>query len=217
MRIRFFLTALLCCCTLWTGARENGQQEKRGAFAYKGFIGGMMIHSGYVYSKNTTYMVAQTQEEYVVRAQGAPAGIGGAIKLMFGDHLRIGGEGYVSNLTYGPYRSHANMGWGGLLADAVWKPGRWSFFAGGLVGGGSAKNITLLAHAGDDFVTEDRSVSYRKYGFMAVAPYVGVEYAISRRINLVLKIDYVMNVSNPQDDFVTGPRVFLGFMFGHSH
>ncbi|MCM1178411.1 MAG: hypothetical protein NC115_10690 [Bacteroidales bacterium] len=217
MRIRLLLAALLCSCfTAFAGAEENVDNgKKKSALAYRGFIGGMMIHSGYVFSKNATFMMPQTGESHTVKASGAPAGIGGAIKLMFGKHLRVGGEGYVSSLTYGEYRSHASMGWGGVLAEAAWRAGKWNLFAGGLLGGGSVRNVTLLASAGNDF--EADNVSYRKYGFLAVAPYIGTEYAVSRRINLVFKIDYVINVSNPQDDFITGPRVFLGFMFGHSH
>lgn len=109
------------------------------------------------------------------------------------------------------------MGWGGLLAEATWKTGRWGLFAGGLAGGGSFRNITLLAPAGDDFIAEDRSISYRKYGFIAVAPYAGAEYSVNRRICLVFKVDYVINAVKRPDDFVLGPRVFIGFMFGHSH
>ena len=58
--------------------------------------------------------------------------------------------------------------------------------------------------------------SYRKYGFAALAPFAGVEIPFGGKVNVVVKLDYLLNLSNPQDDFVTGPRLYLGFMFGHS-
>ena len=61
----------------------------------------------------------------------------------------------------------------------------------------------------------EETVSYRKYGFAALAPFAGIEYAVTKKVNLVAKIDYLVNLSNPQDDFTTGPRLYIGFMFGH--
>ena len=182
--------------------------------AYRGFIGGMMLHTGLVSSRDVavTSLSGQVQS---VPVCGAPFGIGGAIRFMFGKHLRIGAEGYVSTLTYGQYRSHAETDWGGLLADCAWKVGKCRLFVGGTVGGGSQTNTTILSPVADDYVAEE-NISYRKYGFLAVAPFVGVEYAASRKINIVLKADYLLNATNPQDDFVTGPRLYLGFMFGHA-
>ena len=48
---------------------------------------------------------------------------------------------------------------------------------------------------------------------MAVAPFVGYEWAMTQKIHLVLKLDYLLNVTNPQPDFITGPRLYIGFMF----
>lgn len=218
MRIKIvFAIALFLGFCIFADAGDKGRAGMDRPLAYNGFIGGMMIHSGYVWSKNASFVLPGGQGGQTVKAEGVPAGIGGAIKLMFGKHLRVGGEGYVSTLTYGKYRSHASTGFGGLLAECAWTLGKWKVFAGGLAGGGSVRNITLLSDAGTDFVIEDRTVSYRKYGFLAVAPYAGVEYAVNRKISIVVKVDYIVNVSNPQDDFITGPRLFLGFMFGHSH
>ena len=56
----------------------------------------------------------------------------------------------------------------------------------------------------------------RKYAFFAVAPFAGAEYALTDKVNLVAKIDWLLNVTNPQDDFTTGPRLYIGFMFGHA-
>lgn len=192
---------------------EKPAYEKRQG-GYRGFSGGMMLHTGYVGSKdlNITSLQGTVHKQKV---GGAPVGIGGAIKLMFGRHFRIGVEGYVSTLYYGRHDSHAKTGWGGILADCVWKFGKWNIFAGGTIGGGSQTNITIMSEIYDDYIAEE-NVSYRKYGFAAIAPFVGAEYAVTPRINIVMKVDYLLNVTNPADDFVTGPRIYIGFMFGHS-
>lgn len=192
---------------------EKPVYEKRQT-GYRGFSGGMMLHTGYVGSKdmNITSLQGTVHSQKV---SGAPVGIGGAIKLMFGRHFRIGAEGYVSTLYYGRHDSHAKTGWGGILADCVWNLGRWSLFAGSTIGGGSQTNITIMSTIDDDYIAEE-NISYRKYGFAAIAPFVGAEYAVTPRINIVMKIDYLLNVTNPADDFVTGPRIYIGFMFGHS-
>ena len=87
--------------------RGNTDKEREGKPAYekrqggyRGFSGGMMLHTGYVGSKdlNITSLQGTVHKQKV---GGAPVGIGGAIKLMFGRHFRIGAEGYVSTLYYG--------------------------------------------------------------------------------------------------------------------
>lgn len=206
---------------LMAADRGNTDKEREGKPAYekrqggyRGFSGGMMLHTGYVGSKdlNITSLQGTVHKQKV---GGAPVGIGGAIKLMFGRHFRIGVEGYVSTLYNGRHDSHAKTGWGGILADCVWNLGRWSLFAGGTIGGGSQTNITIISTIGDDYIAEE-NISYRKYGFAAIAPFIGAEYAVTPRINIVMKVDYLLNVTNPADDFVTGPRIYIGFMFGHS-
>jgi hypothetical protein len=71
-------------------------------FKYTGFSGGMMVHSGFL---------QQSGEK------GMPFGLGGCGKVHFGKYLRVGGEGYVSDLTYGNHNSISSVSWGGLLTD----------------------------------------------------------------------------------------------------
>lgn len=197
-------------------ASANAEKDnaKANPLEYRGFIGGMMIHTGYVSSRNFTVssLSGQTHE---FNASGAPFGIGGAAKFMFGKHLRIGAEGYVSTLGYGENGSHTKTGWGGLLADCAWDLGKFRLFAGGTLGGGSQTDITIVSPIADDYVAEE-FISYRKYGFAAIVPFIGTEYAITKRISLIAKIDWMLKLGGRQDDFVTGPRLYLGFMFGHA-
>ena len=184
----------------------------QGGLKYRGFSGGMMVHTGYL--KSNSFDLQTIHGNYITtsKVEGMPFGIGGAARLHFGKHLRVGGEGYVSNLRYGVKGTTSSLSWGGVLADCVWDLGKLWPFVGVLVGGGAVEHIMLPDEPLNDFIAE-ANAAYREYSFMAVAPMVGVEYAMSEKIHLTLKMDYVINISNPQDDFTSGPRFFLGFMF----
>lgn len=185
-------------------------QESKGRLAYSGFSGGMMVHTGYLYGGNITLTDGLT--EYPQKLSGVPTGIGGAARVHFGRHLRVGCEGYVTTLQYGQYDSYATIGWGGVLADCIWRFGRWAPYAGASFGGGSFKNLTLTAPTPLDNRTEERS-SFRKYSFVTLVPFAGVEFTMTDKIRLAVKVDWMLNLSNPQPDFVSGPRIYLGFAF----
>lgn len=171
-----------------------------------------MLHSGYVQSGS--FMVTpQSGAAQEISMSGAPFGIGGSMRFLFGRHMRVGAEGYVSNLTYGKNRSHAKTGWGGLLADCAWELGRCRLFAGGTVGGGGQTNTIILSPSGNDYRTDE--IAYRKYTFAALSPFAGVEIRLTDKVDLVLKADWLLNISRRQDDFVSGPRLYVGIMFGH--
>ena len=171
-----------------------------------------MIHSGYLQSNNFEITNINNESISKNKIKGFPFGIGGAARLHFGKHIRVGGEGYVSDIKYNSNGSYFSTSWGGLLVDCIWQIKRFAPFAGLLVGGGNSKNLTLNKDYGNDFVIENNA-SFREYSFLAIAPFIGVEYAINSKIRLTLKADYLVNINNPQNDFATGPRIFLGFMF----
>lgn len=200
-----FIVAILATLVLSSALAQGGLK-------YRGFSGGMMVHTGYL--KSNSFDLQTIQGNYITssKVEGMPFGIGGAARLHFGKHLRVGGEGYVSNLRYGVQGTTSSLSWGGVLADCVWPLGRWWPFAGVLVGGGAVEHVILQAEPAPDFVAESNA-AYREYTFMALAPMVGIEYAMSEKIHLTFKMDYVINLSNPQADFPSGPRFFLGFMF----
>jgi len=206
----------ICFCVLFVLATTVFAEENTSSkMAYSGFSGGMMLHTGYVQSREFAFYNTDGTVRETTQLNGAPFGIGGAIRLHFGEHLRVGSEGYVSTLTYGENKSYSSVGWGGLLVDCAWHFNSWTPFIGGTVGGGGVKNLTLLEPTPDDFVLENTSTSYRRYAFMAFSPFAGVEYAMTEKIHLVIKVDYLLNLTNWQDDFTTGPRMYFGFMFCH--
>lgn len=212
--MRKIVTALIFSLLACLGATplHAGQNEK-GKLAYNGFSGGMMFHAGYLYGGRTTVFDGAGLQVMDQKMGGIPTGIGGAVKFHFGKWLRVGTEGYVSTLKYGDYGSSVRIGWGGILADGIWKTdGRISPFVGFTIGGGSAANLTLAAETPDDFIAE-QNASYRKYPFACVVPYIGLEYAATARMRIVLKADYMVNISNRQPDFPSGPRIYIGFLF----
>jgi hypothetical protein len=183
----------------------------RSAFAYSGFSGGMTLHTGYL-SAGTTDFRDVGGTPFSQDMSGMPVGIGGAVRFHFGKYLRLGAEGYSTSLKYGPHNSCLNIGWGGILVDGLCRMGRWAPFAGVTLGGGSVCNLTLTAPVRDDFDVED-NISYRRYSFLTVTPFAGVEFAATSHMHLVFKADWMTNVSNPQPDFPSGPRFYFGFSF----
>ncbi len=192
---------------------EQSQSQK---MRFSGYSGGMMLQSGYVFNKTVTFVAADGSSVQNLKMDGFTYGIGGALRVRFGQHLRVGCEGYVSTLKYGDYGSYSKTGWGGVLADCTWEKKKWSFFVGGTIGGGSVKNLTLFDKMPLDYKTENLSTSYRKYAFMAFAPFAGVEYAISEKIHIIMKLDYLFNLNNPECDFAACPRIYIGIIFCHN-
>lgn len=206
---------ILFVMMLMVAARPGSVFAGGGKFGFSGFSGGMMLHTGYVSGGTVMLTDAGGAQVFSQKMSGMPLGIGGALKLHFGNWLRVGTEGYSTSLSYGDFDSYMNIGWGGLLADCLFNAnGRFMPFAGVTVGGGVAKNLTVTERTPADFTVENNA-SFRKYTFMCVVPFAGVEYAATPRVRVVLKADYMLNVSNRQNDFATGPRIYLGFMFYH--
>ena len=211
-------------CLIFATDNDNDTTiSKTHPFAYNGYQGGMMFHIGYVQSRQFQFNDLQGNPiGEPMQLKGLETGIGGALRVGFGKYLRVGIEGYVSTHKYGPNANSAKVGWGGLLLDSHWHINKWTIFAGGVVGGGSYSHISLINkeninpedNKDDDFVIENQNILYRNYPFATIVPFVGAEYSLTKRISLVAKIDYMLNLSNWEDDYMHGPRFFLGIMFG---
>ena len=185
-----------------------------GKWTFNDFSGGMMLHIGYVGGGTTALYSPSGIPLPAQKMNGVPYGIGGCAKVYFGEHLRVGTEGYATYLVYGDNASRFGIGWGGLLLDWQWHAGNIHPFVGVTVGGGAATNVTLLSPVYDDFLTEP-TVSYRKYGFMAVTPFIGMELEVSQKLRLTFKADWLMNVSVARPDFPQGVRLYFGIIFYH--
>jgi hypothetical protein len=51
---------------------------------------------------------------------------------------------------------------------------------------------------------------------MVATPFLGMEYAVSQRVHLVAKADYIFNIAEKQTDFANGIRIYAGFVFFHA-
>lgn len=215
--------------------RKNGQQNPAVTkTTYNGFSGGMMVHLGYQAGRGIGFptMVGDHSEETYLRS--IAYGIGGMARVHLLNHMHVGMEGYVSTMPLKSQGDGSNIrtGWGGALCDYFFTMGRCQFIAGGTLGGGAQRNLhvfneensTLIGEnfrdTWDNFLTfaSQQSTSpatYTKKSFFVFDPYVAIEYAVTNRIHMIFKLDYML--ASHSRIFLTpsGPRLYVGFIFGH--
>jgi hypothetical protein len=202
--IKIFLC--LCCTVIFL--QTNAQDTERKKY-FQGYSGGMMFHTGYLSAGSVDISDSQKQ-----KIEGMAWGIGGLVRFHFGQHFRIGGEGYNSTLYYGKNKSYTTLSWGGLLMDCQWIIHDFTLFLGGTIGGGNVKNITILNNTSSHSTNEN--ALYRKYTVMIADPFLGMEYAMTQRIHLIIKADCIFNIMGKQSDFATGVRIYTGVVFFHA-
>lgn len=167
------------------------------------FDGGMMLHTGYLNGNVETLNY---------NAKGMTYGIGGVLRFHLGDHLRIGFEGYVSNLGQMNNGSYVRMGWGGVVADGYWRFGRWMPYVGLCIGGGNASTLLMFSGDDSDWIAETNAVLHNER-FVLLNPYLGLEYALTDAVHLTLKADRLTPLTGKA--IPTGVRFYLGFIFVH--
>ena len=190
-------------CFLQINAQNSGGKRMN----FQAYSGGMMLHTGYIFGGKLN-IDAYNQD---IKIDGFAFGLGGTMKFNFGKHLRIGAEGYSTSLNYGKNTSYIKLGWGGLLLDCKWDINKLSVFVGGSFGGGNVKNVMIINKL--DHNTIGKDAIYRKYSVILIDPFIGIEYAISTKIRLITKADYILNIGKQQTDFATGVRVYVGILF----
>lgn len=179
---------------------------------FRGYTGGMMLHAGYVYSDNFILYNPLSGIEESLRISGVSKGVGGLVKFKLGEHLRVGGEGYVSTVYYGDNGSFMEFGWGGILADYCWNLNKWTPFAGLNFGGGSVKNLIFANSSSGDFIA-DAMITSRKYPVLSLTPFVGVEYAVTGKISICFKADFNAPLGKREHDVTNGLRFHIGMLF----
>lgn len=194
---RIVLTTLCLLLALTASAQE----EKK---VFRGFDGGMMLHAGFLSGQLSSI-------DY--NAKGVPFGIGGVARVHLGEHFRVGGEGYLSTLSQRGNGSYLKYGWGGLLADfyAVW--GRVQPYVGLTLGGGAMTTLLMFEEPATAWAPIDGTY-YHRQGFMAIDPFIGCDFIVSRPMHLTLKLDYLCALG--QGNLLPhGPRLYFGFLFYH--
>ena len=203
-RYIYTLLTMLLACTAASGEETPDQTDK----FIKGFSGGMMIHSGYLFGGDNPY-------GYVPK--GGTFGLGGVARVHLSKHFRTGFEGYFS--TMGLKKavdsgSHNKVFWTGALADFYWNVGRFYPYAGATIGGGMETSCYIFAGNKHDWIPET-SVVYRKQGFFALDPFIGCDIAVGEALRLTVKADWLMAINNEGLNKPLGPRIYFGIIFAH--
>ncbi len=197
--ITAFLTAVFCLNT----AAGNGNNK-----IVKGFSGGMMVHTGYLSGYDNPYNYD---------AAGATFGIGGVAKVHLSKHFRFCFEGYFSsmglheNIQDGSFNK---VFWTGLLGDWFWKIGKVYPYIGATVGGGMETSFYIFEGDRHDWLPEPSAV-FHKQPFLAVDPFVGVEYKVGEALRLTLKADWLLAFHSEGLNRPMGPRLYFGCIFAH--
>lgn len=202
MKIRILIITILLSASGVVGA--SAQENK----FIKGFSGGMMVHSGYQYGCDNPFGLDISSPTF---------GIGGCAKLNFTDHFRAGFEGYFSTAPIkkgAESGSHNKLFWTGLLADWFWQCGKFTPYIGTTLGGGMETSFFMFDGDKHDWKPEGITVLH-KQPFLAVDPYVGVEYAVGKALRLTLKADWMLAINSDGLNKPMGPRVYFGFIFAH--
>lgn len=180
---------------------------------YQGCSGGMMLHAGWL-GGNTM--------DYPYNPQGATFGIGGAMRVNLWQHLRLGGEGYVSTM---PVRatdarlllqkgSYIRNGWGGILADACWRLDKVWPYIGASIGGGAKHSLFIAEGSQDDWKAEEYTI-FHKQTYFYIDPFIGMDIVLTNAIHLSVKVDCMMSVRHSELLTPIGPRLYFGLMFCH--
>lgn len=212
MRKILLLFLLLIAHSLW--ARTDS------AKAYQGFSGGMMVHKGYLFGQDAN--AQYDAQGMICSTQGATFGLGGTVRVHLFKHLRIGSEGFVSTMnsiaTNCRQRlqsgSYIRTGWGGVSADVCWRDEKVWPFIGGTIGGGAMRALYILEGNEDDWQEEQHAV-FHKQSFFCVATYFGFDWCMTRKVHLTFRFDWLIALHHGQLVLPTGPRLYIGFMFGH--
>lgn len=215
-----------------TGQESPQKEKKKASDVFTGFSGGMMIHGGYLFSDDPRKVFSNSglgNEDYVkgLPKRGFCFGIGGALRFHLINHIHLGAEGFVSTMPLMGTGSSVRMGWGGACCDVYTTWGKVRPLIGMTIGGGSTSRLFVPDKA-SIVTTSDSTIynaSYAKTPFFLLDPYIGIEIALKAHTALLIRIDYMLpfgKSSSKLTDNVkwsnllspTGPRLYIGFMFG---
>ena len=219
----------------FSSARDLVRKSGNGVFT--GVTGGMMLHIGYMFSDDPRKIFSNAglgNAEYVknLPKDGIGLGLGGTLRIHLLNHIHVGAEG---GMTIMPLRGHGNirMGYGGALCDGYLTLGKTRPMIGLSLGGGVMKRLYLPENPYEYIPegTTDTTVynaSYTQTPFFYLDPYIGIEIDLNSNMALLLRIDYMLPFGRTKSgltDIVgdvkwsnfmtpTGPRLYVGIMFG---
>lgn len=231
---KLYFTLLLLQIPLFTFAQTDTTTTQKKFI----FSGGMMLHIGYQGGKGCGFINDATGQEQTLHS--LTYGIGGQLRFHLLDHIHIGTEGYVSTMPLNRQGKESNIrtGWGGILCGYYTTFNRLQLMAGGTLGGGAQRSLHVFhpdaqaasfaafadfpqaregatAASNPQAETPIHSSSFAKKSFFVFDPYMALEYALTQRIHLIFKLDYMIAVHQQQFLTPSGPRLYVGFMFCH--
>lgn len=188
----------------WVGVFS--QAETSAKRVVQGFDGGMMLHTGYLSCKVPNINYSTT---------GATFGMGGVVRMHLKEHWMLGTEGYVSIMRQMNNGSYIKNFWAGLLGEFYWSFKYVMPYVGVTVGGGKQTCFFMFDGNALDWKTEGK-VLFHKQPFIAVDPFIGSDFLISKSFHLTLKMDYLCNIDTKGALLhLHGPRIYVGFIFYH--
>lgn len=79
--------------------------------------------------------------------------------------------------------------------------------------GGAMTALLMMENPSSAWEPIDGTI-YHRQGFMAIDPFIGCDFIVSKPMHLTLKVDYLCALSNSKL-LPHGPRVYFGFLFYH--
>ena len=184
------------------------------AWGYKGYSGGMFVHTGYVQSKSFS-VYDEKDNEIKTQIKGATFGLGGKMSVYLNTYFRLGGEGYFSSCQYGATKNSCRIGWGGVHFDGVFPVKKWAPFAGITIGGGNITHFICIEKPQNN--KKAFSTVFFKNPLCIINPAIGADFYVSNRISLLFKIDYMFSIYKPEPSYPQGFRFYFGVHFYHKN
>jgi len=207
---------------------RNQKSEGEKVKILTGFTGGMKVHVGYAFAKSPDELFrnGNLQELTNLSTNGITLGLGGELRLHLINHIHLGAEGGVSTMPLAQSGSSIRTGWGGALCDFYGQVGKVQLMAGGLVGGGVNKRLYVPDGSATSSTDPTYNASYTSTSFFLLDPYVGLECKLTKRISIIIQVDYMLPFGSSNSGLNTetirwnnflspsGPRLYVGLLFG---
>ena len=210
--------------------RDNNKRSSGNKQIFTGYSGGMSVHIGYLFaeSPDEIYRNGSLKGENLSK-DGVTLGFGGALRIHLINHIHLGAEGGVSTMPLMGSGSNIRTGWGAALCDYYWMLGKVAPMLGLSIGGGTSNRLYVPSDAETANSTGGTvyNASYTRTPFFLLNPYIGIEILLTSRTALSLKVDYMLPFGKSKDglnltndvtwsNFITpsGPRLYIGFLFG---
>jgi len=212
-------------------SQKSESEKAEGNKILTGFTGGMKLHIGYAFSASPGELFHNGSLQNIsdLPTDGVTLGLGGELRLHLINHIHIGLEGGVSTMPLMSNGSSIRTGWGGVMCDYYGTLGKRVQLCIGITIGGGSSNRLYVPLSGASVTGTDATIynaSYTQTPFFMLDPYAGMEIALTKRIGLLLKVDYILPFGNGDSGITTetirwsnflspsGPRLYVGVMFG---